>query len=153
MARRSNRRGRVTTDNARRSLPLDENPYRLSPYDAVRQLGFADLLSLEDRRTWHPEGPWRPARSFQGPRHRLTLVQPSRARKARSIKVRNVSGYSGLGDATLARVGFAGADRVAVCIRRRRRREVMHAIGKTGRGHRKQRRPRRNWTSKYSCKG
>lgn len=135
MGRSKSRRGRVTSVNARRSLPLES--YIPSPFDLSRQMKFGFLQSIEDRRTWHPEGPQRPARGLLRARHRLTLAQPSKK-------------FRGPTKATIdAPVGFDDPFRVVVCVRRRRRREVLHAFRKTGR--RGQRRPRRSWYSDISC--
>lgn len=148
MARRS-RRGRDTPVITNPRLPL--NDYVLSPYDRARQLNF-DFRPIEDRREWHPEGPQRPARSLYRALHRLTLVQPEqpspRRPQRRSTGLRNFPG----GDYTRATVAFEDAPHVMVCVRRQMRREVLHAFGKTGRGQKKQRRPRRNWLSAVSCR-
>lgn len=131
------RRGRVTTDNAKRSLPLSQ-PYRLSAFDRRRQMRFSFMQETEDRRTWHPEGPQRPARSLYRARHWLTLAQPRKAnqRPSRGVPVA---------------VGFEDARNVLICQRRQRRREVLHALRKAGKTG--QRRPRRSWYSSVSCRG
>jgi len=49
------------------------------------------------------------------------------------------------------RVGFSHPWQVIVCVRRKRRREVLHALRKTGRGGSKQRKPRRNFWSEVRC--
>lgn len=143
----SKSRGRVTAANAKRSLPLSDS-YILSPFDRSRQLRFDFLRTIEDRRTYHPEGPQRPARGFQRARHRLTLAQP--ARPPQRLNKDGFARLRSLGDPTRARVVFDGAPDVLVCVRRQRRKEVLHALRKAGK--RGQRRPRRSWYSKVSCK-
>jgi len=49
------------------------------------------------------------------------------------------------------RVGFQHPWQVIICVRRKRRREVMFAIGKAGSGQKRQRRPRRNEWSEVRC--
>lgn len=88
-----------------------------------------ELLEVEDRRTFHPLGGFRPARSL-GPRSDAR-VQVRRFRPFR---------YSDV-------FQFAVPDRVAVCVRRRERREVLHAKRSLGRGA-----GRRNYWSGISCR-
>lgn len=78
------------------------------------------LTDFEDRRTFHPEGAQRPARSFNAARHRLRAVwQPNVTFRPFGVP---------LIEATPYRVGFVNPDRVLVCVRRKIRREVMHAF-------------------------
>lgn len=49
------------------------------------------------------------------------------------------------------RVGFQHPWQVMICIRRKQRKEVLHAFKKTGSGGGKQRRPRRNFWSEVRC--
>ena len=39
---------------------------------------LSSLRAIEDRREFHPEGEFRPARGFLYPRHRLVVRQPPR---------------------------------------------------------------------------
>jgi len=135
------RRGRVTSANANRRLPLNET-YIPNSYDLARQLTFGFLRSIEDRRTWHPEGPQRPARTLSRARQRFTLVEPLKRNQKRT------PAYSGVN----ATVAFAAPESVAVCVRRQQRKEVLHARKKTGRGKGRQKRPRRSWYSSISCR-
>lgn len=144
MSRRSDRRKRRDTqDIANRRLPL--------PYEYVRP-GLNSYVSerlrfYEDRRQWHPEGVYRPARSFSRSFHRLRVVsdrrEPVRSRKARNF-------LQEMRSSVPVRVGFQSPDGVLVCVRRKQRREVLHALRKTGRGG--QRRPVWNWYSRISCR-
>lgn len=47
---------------------------------------------------------------------------------------------------------FSQPDLVSVCVRRQRRREVLHAFNRTGRGGARARRYRRNYYSDISCR-
>lgn len=93
-----------------------------------------DILALEDRRLWHPERQNRPfaaaPRQASRPvaRQRPAFHQPSQTR---------------------AIIAFQEPSRVAVCVRRGIRREVLHALGvagKRGLGG-----PHRNEASTISC--
>lgn len=98
---------------------------RLSPLLVPRTLTL-----LDDRRTFHPAGPLRPARSFFQ-RARIVARKPTHPV------------YPGSG------VRFQIPRDVAVCIRRKERREVLIAKRKRrGRGVV----GRRNWFSSVSCR-
>lgn len=95
--------------------------------------GFAYNL-VEDRRTFHPERAFRPALLFSG-RPSRTTFKPSSVRYPGDVP---------------ARVMFRAPPKVLVCVRRQARKEVLHALRKTGRVG--QRAPRRNLFSSVSCK-
>lgn len=140
MARNRSRVRREDNTFASRRLP-DLNSY-------VTPVPYNRLRLYEDRRYWHPEGLYSPARSFSQSRHRLRHTTQPRPRGARLNKQYNPSR---LNFGTLShRIGFRNPDRVLICVRRQQRREVLHARRKTGR--RGQRRPRFNWYSKISCR-
>jgi len=141
MARNSSRRRRVNNTNAN-NVAHDSITFRpstskfLSPlasdfYDT--QIGKPNLRLLEDRRFWHPLGQRRPAQSFRNVNHSLKI--PSG---------RSTSKYP------LHTVGFVNPENVAVCVRRKIRKEVLFAKRKTGK--RGQKKPRFNWFSKVSCR-
>lgn len=94
-----------------------------------------DVLALEDRREWHPERQNRPfaAAPVQARRpvakQRPAFSQPSQ---------------------TKAIIAFAEPSRVAVCVRRGVRREVLHALKVAGGTGMKRR--RLTSSSKISCK-
>jgi len=107
------------------------------------------LRQLEDRRTFHPQGPRRPAAGFFLPRHRLRIPAPRR-----SVTVATAPGW---GMPTLPtpetfslpyQIGFQAPRQVAVCVRRKVRREVIHARGIAGS---RVRRPRRTEYSGVTC--
>lgn len=105
----------------------------LLPFD------MSQLRPIEDRRTFHPQGETRSARSFRSAHHRL-VARP----EAPSVLVQRP--YH-VGHA----VAFDAPRDVLVCVRRQSRREVLHALRKTGKTG--QKRPRRSFFSSISCKG
>lgn len=137
MSRKSRRR-RDTSAIANRRLPPLSNLTR----------GLSPLLAIEDRRTWHPEGAQRPARSFNQSQHRL-LVPAVPTRRPQSRPGRVGSGYPKLRSPSPV-VAFGAPEKVLVCVRRKQREEVLHAKRKTGKSG--QKRPRRSWYSRISCK-
>lgn len=103
---------------------------------------FTNYLSLfEDRRTWHPEGTYRPARSFNRSSHLLTLAPALTRRPRRSRPFKQLPSHT---------VAFDQPQNVLICVRRERRRRVLFAKKKTGYGRR--RRPTFGWYSKISCR-
>lgn len=109
------------------------------------------LRVFEDRRTWHPEGSWRTAISFSGNRHRLQdVARRSRERMGKMSKAGKMLAVVP-GQMEPGVIAFQNPARVVVCARRQRRKEVLHALGKTGITG--QRKPRFNWLSDISCKG
>ena len=124
---------------ARRSLldPLSDlmrptlvRPSLISPVDWE-----APLRTLEDRRTWHPGSvptAWEPAKVIGG--------RPARLRASRRPSLLSPSPV----------VAFDVPERVAVCVRRKTRKEVIHAKGVAGG---RVRRPSRSIYSSISCKG
>jgi len=96
------------------------------------------LREYEDRRSFHPEGDYAPAKSFSQSRHRLTVKKLRQHRAAPSLKTYSPSF-----------VAFEQPNKVLICVRRKIRKEVLHAFRKAGRSG--QRRPRRSWFSAISC--
>lgn len=101
------------------------------------------LQEIEDRRTYHPLGDSRPARySTGGPSHLKTKDRPAHDRFA------NVRRFT---SGTKAAVVFSDPDNVAICVRRKSRREVMFAKRRAGMSGPRRRKPRRNWYSAIKC--
>lgn len=107
----------------------------LLPFDS---LPFTELTTVEDRRTFHPRGEVREARSFRTPHHQLVY------RPAAPV----IMGHP---NRIPQSVAFHAPREVLVCVRRKTRKEVLHAFNKTGKSG--QKRPRRNHYSSISCKG
>lgn len=114
-------------------------------------LGAALLLS-EDNRSWHPN-PVRPARSVGTSKaHRLSIgpaTSPGRRRRAALKRPALTTPALNSWTFPTSRVVFQNRTKVAVCIRRKIRREVILAGGFGGGGRR--RRPRRNINSSVGC--
>lgn len=125
---------RDTTDIANRRLPV----YSPVPYSPLPK---SVLRDIEDRRTWHPSGSMRPARSFSQSQHRLTTPNVNR-RKSMQHKLHTPY--------VTQAISFDVPEKVAICVRRKMREEVLHALKKTGK--RGQKRPRFTWYSKIACR-
>lgn len=90
------------------------------------------LTEVEDRRTYHPLDVFRPAMEIGGTQTTQRVVKKSP--------------YSKLPFG----LSFAKPDATIICIRRNQRKEVLHAMRKTGRGQ-SRKRPSKNWYSKIGC--
>lgn len=97
------------------------------------------LMDVEDFRTWTPSRVRRP-KTLRG--------NPSRVSHSQAAPVRRKYTYQTNFDYGL---GFTYPKHVVLCVRRHRRREVLHALRKTGRGGRWNRKPRRNQWSNVKC--
>lgn len=140
--RSNNKRGRVNSYNANQRLPLSL---------PSEQPDFFDLRMFEDRRTFHPEGRYNaPVRTVFGTPARLTVVDRNYTKTGPFSRASVVSAPAR--SQTKAALAFSTPGSVVVCVRRQRRREVMFALQKTGRGAGKQKRPRRTELSKISCR-
>lgn len=91
---------------------------------ATRSVHLLPSIEVQDRRRWHPLG---------------ELAKPKK-----------VTGSTALYDRVVSMMKFQDPREVLVCVRRKRRKGVLHALRKTGRvGQRKR---RSNWLSKVRCK-
>lgn len=154
--RRSNQRG--GRDDSLRSLTVSRlprpEPFLLTFPTPRRRAGAFSFLEdaeqlqeFEDRREFypahHPATGYEPARTFFGVPARLVATPPPRKSiLGRSRPLRGV--YPSV------TVAFERPREVLVCVRRSRRREVLHARGVAGR--RGLRPPRRNAYSAVSCR-
>lgn len=111
MARRSDRRPPSVDAIARSRRTVIVRRYVPSP-----------VTFIEDRRLFHPLGAFAPARSLDR-RSRLIVHPPNVNKSVRRNDFRVPSA-----------VGFDVPSRVAVCVRRKQRKEVLHAKRFTGRG-------------------
>lgn len=103
------------------------------------------LVMIEDRRSYHPDGYVRPLRTLSTSRHRLTSRTVVHA--TRSTAKRNLPNLFSLKN---DRIAFQAPDKLLVCIRRKRRKEVIHATGQAG-SRRAQKTPRYNQWSSIVC--
>lgn len=101
-----------------------------------------DLRPLEDRRKYHPDGRQQAAKSIHKATHRLTV---KRGPQGRPLKSRPSALRSPV-KALSHKIGFHDAKRVLICIRRKMRKQVLHALKLTGKGARS----RRHRQSEYS---
>lgn len=95
-----------------------------------------DLTAIDDRRTFDFEPATRPARLFTGSTASITATPI----KKKTERARARVPYQ---------IAFSAPAETLVCVRRRRRKEVLHAKRKTGK--RGQRRPRRSQFSEVKC--
>lgn len=103
---------------------------RLAPLPGVQTIQRL-ARSLEDRRQFHPGT--RPARSLKRSDAQLVIRDPIGGVRLNKLAFK---------------VGFKVPSRVALCVRRKERREVLHARGAAGG---KVRPPRRNEFSDVRC--
>jgi len=123
-------------NKGRRGITQTTANHRLPTSSPTRQWDLSDyLLSIEDRRTSHPDGPVRAPRSTRAFHVNYQLAAP-RQNKSNPWDV-----PSG--------IQFEDPSRVLICIRRKQRKEVLHALKKTGKSG--QKRPRRNHYSEVLC--
>lgn len=138
-------RGRSRTGRDASDIASSPTTNSLATLELLRSL--RPLQLLEDRRQFHPEREARPARGFFSPRHRLTV---SEGRQAATPQLRPRRKFSP--DTISPVVKFGERHQVAVCVRRRVRKQVLHALRKTGGGKGRRRHPRRSFYSSISCK-
>jgi len=124
------RRGRDASPIANRRLPL-VNPNLIKPVPAYANLS---LQAVQDRRRFTPQ-PY-VARSLSGQQHSLRVQPDVPRRRSRHLFPSPV-------------VAFTTPKKMAICVRRQQRKEVLHAFRKTGKVG--QKRPRRNYFSGVAC--
>lgn len=131
-SKKQSRARRVIHTNAKRSLPRP-----LSPPRSIYQSPSKALRLIEDRREFHPMGRFRPARSLSTPLHRLEVPNaPVRHTVRKTISA-------------ISHIAFKAPEKVLVCVRRQRRKEVLHALQKAGKSG--QARPRHSYYSSIKC--
>jgi hypothetical protein len=99
------------------------------------------LVEVEDRRKFHFDE--YQAVSVSKPRHRLKVSKPRQPSKNQDRFAHLRTGQ------TKGLIAFQNPSKVAICIRRKQRKQVLHAIGKAGKVG--QRRPKRNYFSSIHC--
>lgn len=145
MARRGKRsdgRRDVSTNLDLLTPSLTEFPVVRTIPRIVRVPSAPRLILIEDRRLWTPEASYVP--SVRGLQRRTSLktvsgVPTYRLRHKSSPRASVPHG-----------VAFADPTRVMLCVRRKQRKEVLHAFRKTGKG-KHHRNPKRNFWSSISC--
>lgn len=106
-----------------------------------------DLRVVEDRRTFHPLGRMRPAATFSRRDQRRIVEKVQAVRSSYDPFSAFVQPAVTLMPA--GRPAFAVPSKVAVCVRRKQRREALFAFRKTRKGSGSRR--RRNEMSEISC--
>lgn len=105
------------------------------------------LTAIEDRRRFHPDGFAAPAQSFKKTRHRITEQTYQRKK---SINQKSVLPNFYTPTIEIGKLAFQEPKNILVCVRRKVREEVLHALKKTGK--RGQKRKKFNYYSSISCK-
>lgn len=152
MARRNknsnNRRSDETFDFSSEAAPA--KPKKFKKTFAPKVTHTAPKLSeIEDRRTWHPSGKTRPARSLTRSQHQLKIATKRHTSPRSTDPVHKK--IQRARDARLPhRVQFDAPENVLVCIRRKQRKQVLFALRKTGKGARA-RRHRQSYYSSIGC--
>jgi len=95
---------------------------------------YTNYLPVDDRRLFHPLGNDRPLKTTSGGR----VAVQARPRPSENLK-----------NTVPSALGFVNPARVLICVRRNRRKQVLHAKGIAGGTGFKP--PKFNWTSNYSC--
>ena len=129
----SNRVVRDTAVIASSRLHYPSSPVRYSFTSLLPQ----PLYLVEDRRTFHPDG------LFRSP-----VAQPRSAARIVAKKAKTYGGHYTFGIHGSSAVGFSRPGRVALCVKRKVRREVLLAIGRGGAGNRK---GKRTYSSQFHC--
>lgn len=133
MARKRNTTNRRQRDTLRYRYPGTRMLIVKTPLTVSTSLRRSPLPLIEDRRTFHPLGALRSAAATVKSARRIVTRDP-------------VASF--FGKQTKARLHFADPSRVVVCVRRKIRKEILHALGKAGKGHK---RPKRGPFSDISC--
>lgn len=135
MSKKRTRRGN-TSPSPKHRYAKRAPVHRIDPVTFKPNLGLALLQEIEDRRRWRPEPIHaRPVVTIRvGQAARLTIKQPAKYNAPAQTK---------------ARIAFQEPNRLPVCIRRKERREVIHATGQAGRKGQKP--PRKNQWSEIQC--
>lgn len=126
----------------------------LHPSYIRRVAGLAAIGALvrSDRRFFNPTERISPPAAFTPAAVRLVdraaVLPPRQAARSLSRSVRPSSRLLRAPGLVGTRIGFAIPEKVAICVRRHARREVILALGKGGSRHRK---PRRNAWSGIQC--
>lgn len=95
------------------------------------------VFLLEDRRAFHPDG-----------RYRAPAATPKAAARIIAKPARSAGGHYKFREYGSPSIGFSRPSGVAICHKRKTRREVLFASGHSGSGNRK---GKRNYTSKFHC--
>lgn len=130
MGRRSRRTSRPMNYSEPRARSHKPSPIARSLLRAPKTI---NLRLFEDRRTFHPDL-FRPAVALPRSSSRLIVGEGIRVGRPNTNVSRPDTVRSSFRGSIPHRVGFEVPKDVVICLRRKRRREVLHALGKAGRG-------------------
>lgn len=138
-------KNRYSTENSTRSYVrsprvANVNATTVRPIVLPSVSTFTPILQLEDRRFFHPDKPFQSPRAVYRSDTRMVVKESANVRRSTS---RQVQYYT-----PSMHVGFSRPDRVAICVRRKVRRQVLFAAGAGGK---KVRRGKRGHTSGFRC--
>lgn len=147
MARRGKKDGRrdVLIDLTTPSLTAPTIPVVRTVPRIVRvpsRPKLSRLILIEDRRLWSPETRLLPTQKGLQRRTGLRTVSGVPTYRLKAKPSPRLSVPRG--------IAFGEPNRLVLCIRRKQRKEVLHALRKTGKGV-KRRNPKRNYWSSISC--
>lgn len=126
----------------RRDTSVIARPRLLDPHDGVTRRMVIDLRPLQDLRTFQF------GEQVVKSHFRAAVTPVVRSTKNNNKPFRFRDPFKSVPAAVTLKAPRA----VAVCVRRQRRKEVLFAKNKTGKGAAR-RRAQRNWTSSINCKG
>lgn len=110
------------------------------------------LVQVEDRRTFHPDQRNRPAKTISGRTAPITVGnRPRKKPETPGARLARLRFGPKVHSQTKGHLTFAVPSETIVCLRRKRRKEVIFAKNKAGKGSRKPNRTR-SWLSKISCR-
>lgn len=152
-------------------LPKFENKQQVHEFaERARALARSATSEPEDRRRFHPEAPNQPPRTKRGTVARMVIAGVSKPKDREAFAAyqrarRESQRFSAFASSPFAvgelhthrstkprvntRLKFKSAKHVWICLRRKMRREVMHALKIAGSRHLRQ--PRRNMYSDITC--
>lgn len=136
---------RVNTSNANQRLPISVSYHGSPSYN--KKPSWNAFKDIQDMRTFHPLSVVRPQRTTTT-RYAISypVRRPSLPNRDVFARLRDLRG------APQVRLTFRAPRQVLTCVRRKQRREVLHALKKTGGRGAPHRRPRFNQQSTISCR-
>lgn len=147
MAKRRKRRSNSTRVQRDNSISLGSLLDPLRPLRPVHVETWPERMTeIEDRRTFHPLKSFRPPAVLLGASGARVVPAVGPARQAKRGRPVTRDGVRGVP----THLAFDAPRSVLVCVRRSRRREVLHALKRTGRGARARHR-KRNPFSEIRC--
>lgn len=129
------------------SLPRSE--VTIAPTSYTPLPSSLSLLDFEDLRLWHPD-PEHGSMTFGNRYASVTVHQRPVIKRSKTFAKWGFGRGLPIGFQPPVGIQYAHSFNVVNCVRRKTRRQVLHAKRKTGRGVRR-RKPRRTWRSAIWC--